>query len=555
MLLSLSIDNFATIDHLEVTFHPSFNVITGESGAGKSIILAALGLALGERADAHKMRTAKQRADIHAHFSLQHCPNARAYLAEQAWLNDDECLIRRIITPEGRSKASINGYPVTQLQLKTLASKLLDICGQHAHYSLLKKDYQRQLLDDYAELTLAVAELNQRVKAYQAQQQQLAELEAQQAQGGDRLALVQYQLDELITLALQTDEWEALNKEQAQLVNADSSLHNTQAILTLCQTGEPNALSYLQQALQHLKSITTDASLVAEIEPLLQTAVIHIEEANSTLQGYSERITLNPQRLQEVEERLKAIYDTARKHRVTPQQLPAIQQQLKEEQLQLNHIDEQIHAMQQQLAEYAVVYQAQAKIISQQRARAAKTLQDAVNERLASLAMAHCHFSIALTPKAEQPLALYGNETIDYLMSPHPKQAAQALSRLASGGELSRIGLAIQVACAQTSVLPTLVFDEVDVGIGGATTDAVGKLLRKLGENTQILCITHQAALAAKGQHHVLVCKRINDEGTVTEVQLLADHERVEEIARMLSGSSTTQRGKEHAIEMLEQSL
>jgi DNA repair protein RecN (Recombination protein N) len=551
MLVHLSINNFASASQLEMEFNAGMTVITGETGAGKSIMLDALGLALGDRADATVVRAEAKQADIHACFDLSTIGEAKNWLQERDMLDGDECLLRRVITREGRSRAYINGRPSPLQDLKSLGEILIDIHSQHSHQSLLKKDHQRRLLDEFADLDEITATLKTLVHQFQQTQQRLTRIESQRNEQTARAQLLGYQLDELKELNLQATELEQLEQEQQQLANGEQILQASQHAIALCSEGELNVTTILNQALRSLAKIPVKTLQLQEAEQLLNSALIQTEEANSELQRYVDNFELDPERLQRVENRLSEIYDIARKHHIQPGQLPELQSELQRELLGIVGSDKDIELLQQQRESLAQDYQRQAQELSKKRKSAAARLQKLVEKQLQQLAMNNCRFCIALTPREPQQPHPHGNEDISFLVSTIPGQEPQPLAKIASGGELSRISLAIQVITAKTSAIPTLIFDEVDVGIGGATAEVVGNLLRELGERGQVLCVTHQPQVAVKGQQHLFVSKTASKNTVNTRLQRLDDIDKVEEIARMLGGIAITDQSRAHAREML----
>jgi DNA repair protein RecN (Recombination protein N) len=553
MLVHLSVDNYAIADHIEAEFDCGMTAITGETGAGKSILLDALGLALGDRADAAAVRHGCERADIHATFDLSRIPAARAWLEQRDLLAGDECLLRRVITSEGRSRGYINGQPATLQDLKSIGEHLLDIHSQHAHQSLLKRAHQRQLLDAFAgteSLASRVAALAQQHQQLQGQIRQLSE---HRDEANARVQLLSYQVEELEQMALGEGELEQLEAEQKQLANGEEILRGSQQALALCREGEINATTILYQALRALEALDNKQQPLAEAEQLLGSALIQVEEASRELQNHLDGFELDPQRLAEVEQRLGAIYDLARKHRVAPAELPALHQQLRAELAENSGGDAQLERLHGELAALRSSYDSTAAELSSRRRQAASRLQKQVEKQLQALAMGNCRVTVALHRREGEAAAphAHGNEEIELLVATNPGAPGQPLGRIASGGELSRISLAIQVVTAQTSATPTLVFDEVDVGIGGATAEVVGNLLRELGSRGQVLCVTHQPQVASKAHHHFSVSKSSSRKEVRVALSPLSAAEKVEELARMLGGIAVTEQSRAHAREML----
>ncbi len=552
MLVHLSVSNFAIASQLDVELHNGMTVITGETGAGKSIMLDALGQVLGDRADPGMIKQDAERAEIHATFDISSIASAKQWLEDHDLYNGDECLLRRIITREGRSRAYINGRPSPLQDLKNLGEMLIDIHSQHAHQSLLKKEQQMQLLDDFAGAGKLVADVKTLATKCQRTGQRLQTLQSNRSEQTARAQLLGYQVEELDNLALQENELAALEQEQKQLASGEESLQACQQAMSICQEGELNAVSILNQALRSLNDLPVKSQAVEEAVELLNSALIQTEEAASSLQHYVDDFEINPERLQTVEDRLSTIYDIARKHHINPAEIPQLHQSLQQELLGLQGSDEEIDELLKQRQVLLDEYQKQAQKLSKQRKSASKKLQKQVEKQLAQLAMANCQFQIAVQSRDHNDSPhTNGLEEIQFLVSTNPGQTPQALAKVASGGELSRISLAIQVSTAKTSAIPTLVFDEVDVGIGGGIAEVVGNLLRELGEQGQVLCVTHQPQVASKGHHHLFVSKTVSKSKVSTQLQQLDDNAKVNEIARMLGGIVITNQSMEHAREML----
>ena len=551
MLVHLSVNNFAIASQLEMEFHRGMTVITGETGAGKSIMLDALGLALGDRTDASIIRTGEERADILASFDISTIRDAKRWLSEHDLLDGDDCLLRRVITREGRSRAYINGRPAPLQDLKALGNMLIDIHSQHAHQSLLKKEQQRRLLDEFAGLSDSLSALKTIALQYQQIEQRLNTLQLNRSEHTARAQLLGYQVDELDSLELLEGELEKLELEQKQLANGEQILQATQHAVALCTEGELNVVTILNQALRSLADIPTKSPQLEGAEQLLNSALIQTEEACSELQQHIDSFELDPERLHIVENRLSSIYEIARKHHLNPSQLPDFHQQLQRELSSIAGSDEEIDTLQLELETLNQDYQQRADKLSKKRKSAAGKLQKLVEKQLKQLAMANCNFSIELSRREQQQPHPGGHEEINFLVSTNPGQPPQPLAKTASGGELSRISLAIQVITAKTSAIPTLVFDEVDVGIGGATAEVVGNLLQELGERGQVLCVTHQAQVASKGHQHLFVSKATSKNSVSTRLQQLDDGDKIEEIARMLGGIAITDQTLAHAKEML----
>ena len=551
MLTHLTVDNYAIAEHIEAEFTTGMTVLTGETGAGKSILLDALGLALGDRADASVVRAGAERADIHAAFDVSAIKEAQTWLDTRDLRAGDECLLRRTITSEGRSRGYINGQPATLQDLKAIGELLIDIYSQHAHQSLLQRAQQRKLLDAYAGTETLAETVKTLAQHYLHCAEHLDRLSNQRDEVTARVQLLSYQVEELDKLDLGVDEIETLEHERRTLANGEQILRNSQHALALCREGEINVVNILNQALKSLGDLDAKQPALVQAEDMLNSALIQVEEASHELQHYVDGFELDPQRLAEVEARLDAIYDIARKHRIQPQQLAELHAQLREELHGVAGSGERIEQLREELKTLRANYDKQAQELSKRRQQAAQKLQKQIEKQLQALAMGGCRFSAALAPREMAVPHAHGNEDIEFLISTNPGTPPQPLNRIASGGELSRISLAIQVITAQTSAIPTLVFDEVDVGIGGATAEVVGNLLRELGSRGQVFCVTHQAQVASKGHQHFSVEKIAEKKTVRTQLRKLSDSEKIEEIARMLGGITITDQSRAHAKEML----
>ncbi len=552
MLIHLSIQNYAIVDHLDLELRSGMSVITGETGAGKSIMLDALGLALGDRAESSVVRPGADRADILASFDVQELPEARHWLAQRDLDVDGPCILRRVITAEGRSRAYINGSPCPQADLKALGGLLIDIHSQHEHQSLLKTDTHRRLLDEFS----GAQELARQVQlAAQRWRQTHQALERISASGDDQRArhqLLSYQLEELENLSLAENELEQLEQEQRTLASAGQLIAACAQVVELCSESDAgNVLSALTASLQRLTAFQSQPSALQEAVSLLSSAQIQVEEAIGELNRFIDHFDADPERLQQLESRLDAIYSLARKHRVLPDQLPALQQRLLEELEGLAADDEAVEQLSEELAAYARHFENKAAELSRIRQAAAGPLAEQVQAQIQRLGMPGGRFEVRLSPMTHDEPQPFGLEQVEFLVSANPGQPLRPLAKVASGGELSRISLAIQVITAQTSRIPTLVFDEVDVGIGGPTAEIVGQLLRRLGARGQVLTVTHLPQVAAQGHHHLYVHKVREAEQTRTAVSFLEGDARVEEVARMLGGVDITEQSLAHAQQMV----
>jgi DNA repair protein RecN (Recombination protein N) len=552
VLNQLTIDNFTIASHVELEFLPGMTAITGETGAGKSISLDALALTLGDRADSKAVRHGAERAEINAIFDLGKLPAARQWLEQRDLERDMECILRRVITREGRSRAYINGQPATLQDLKTLGEMLIDIHSQHEHQSLLKKETHRALLDAYANAGELALGVQKQSKKWHETRQTLNRLTTKSQEQTAHAQLLSYQLEEFATLNLGENELEELELEQKLLANADHIIINSQQVMNLLSDGESGGIiETLSHAANLLNSISGQGKHLDEASQLLTSAHIQADEARQELQSHIDSFEANPERLAEVESRLSEIYQIARKHKVAPEQLTLTHQALAQELEELLGCDEKIASLQLELDELTSQYQQLALSLSKKRHSATKKLTKAVTEQLKALGMNNCQFEVALTARQQHDCPTHGLESVEFLIATNVGQPAQPLAKIASGGELSRISLAIQVVTAKTSTIPTLIFDEVDVGIGGGTAEVVGNLLRQLGKSGQVICVTHQPQVAAKANQHFRVSKLVQKGQTLTRVETLQNTDKVDEIARMLGGLEITERTIAHAREML----
>lgn len=553
MLQHLSIQNFTIITTLDLEFKSGMTVLTGETGAGKSILVDALLLTLGGRTDSNLIQPGHERCSITATFALEKIPVVQQWLSDHDLASETECLLRRTINSDGRSRGFINGQAVPIQQLRELGNLLINIHGQHEHQTLLKPEKQRALLDAYAKHLPLVKRVQQLYTQWQQATQELSALEAEQQQRTARHDFLSYQINEFTKLALQPDELKQLDTEQKQLANAEQILTDYQKLLAILNEQEDaNALDLLntaQMQLQHLQSISPTLSNPIE---LLNNAIIQVEECLSELEHHFEKIELNPERLKIVEERLTAIHDLARKHRVPVDELFNLHTKLATELEQLANSDIRHQQLQTKIDGLKQEYSQAAQQLSQGRHRAAERLTPLICASMQELNMTGGQFAIKFTENLEQPFSPYGLERVEFYVSANPGQPLQPLAKVASGGELSRISLAIHVLTAQIDITPTLIFDEVDVGIGGGTAEIVGRLLRKLGETTQVLCVTHLPQVAAQGHQHLQVGKTTVNNITATKVHQLDKTAKIQEIARMLGGVKITKQTLAHASEMLE---
>ncbi|CAM3093345.1 DNA repair protein RecN [Pseudomonas floridensis] len=552
MLVHLSVHNYAIVEHLDLELDRGMSVITGETGAGKSIMLDALGLTLGDRADSGVVRPGADKADILATFDLDDIPEAQAWLKERDLDNDGPCILRRVITAEGRSRAYINGSPCPQGDLKALGELLIDIHSQHEHQSLLKTDTHRRLLDEYAGATDLARQVQLAAQRWRQTRQELERLSNSGDEQRARHQLLSYQLEELESLSLGENELEQLEQEHKNLTNAESLLSICRQVVEQCSESDSgNVLNALTASLHRLGGVNNSPTALCEATELLSSAQIQVEEAVGELNRFLDHFDADPARLQQLEERLDAIYTLARKHRIQPNEVATLQQKLLDEIETLNANDESIERLEHEVQAFARHYQEKARELSDLRHTSSTKLASAVEQEIHRLGMPGGRFQIELKAIPGTEPHPHGLEHVELLVSANPGQPLKALAKVASGGELSRISLAIQVITAQTSRVPTLVFDEVDVGIGGPTAEIVGQLLRRLGERGQVMTVTHLPQVAAQGHQHLFVHKVRDNDATRTAVSKLTKTERIEEVARMLGGIDLTKESLAHAKKMV----
>lgn len=550
MLTQLTVSNYAIAERVELQFSKGMTALTGETGAGKSIVLDALGLAMGGRADAGAVRHGAKRADITASFDVSDIAEATQWLENHELDDESSCILRRVISKDGRSRAYINGQPCPLAHLKELGSELMDIHSQHQHQSLLRKETHRKLLDEFAEAISLAADTREAWKNWHQAQQRLLERQQNADETEAKLQLLRYQAEELDRLALETSEQEQLEQEQAQLGQADAVLHSSHQAALLCTEEDTSAAGLVRQALQQLEQLPVDVPALADTVQMLSEAQIQISEAGDNLRRFVDDYEADPTRLTEVEERLSSIYQMARKHRITPAKLPELHRSLNKELADLDGGAHSLEQLEAEMEQRRKSYDLLAGKLTKAREKAAIELDQRIAGELTQLSMPAVQFVTHLGRNSSNEPTAHGEQDIEFLVSANPGQPARPLAKVASGGELSRISLAIQVVAAQTSTTPTLVFDEVDVGIGGGTAEVVGRLLRSLGDDGQVLCVTHLPQVAAQCHQHLFVSKFTEQDATFSKIQALDDQGRISEVARMLGGVDMTKHTIAHAKEM-----
>ncbi len=556
MLVHIAIKNLAIVKKVDLALGQGFTAITGETGAGKSIALDALGLCLGDRAESNMVREGSEKAEVIAHFDVSKVKAASQYLQENELQQDDnpdECFIRRVINPEGRSKAFVNGVPVNLSQLKQLGSKLALIHSQHAHYQFLKPDFQRKVLDQYAQHRELLSSVSSRYQAFNVAQKNLNTLSEQQQQRLDRSQLLAYQVKELDEFSLGENEFteiesnfKKLSSTQDLIENSDSAMHS------LKLNDDASALSLLQQSIKSLNNIAHVDDSVNEIIETLQNAYIQAQEACSDLERYQERIESDPEQLVEIETRYSDCVDLARKHHVRPEKLYETHLALANEYKELIDQEDNLANLTQQVSKYFSEYKEAAKALSLSRTSAAKLLSDEIQSSIREMNLPHAVVDVRVKfDDASTPTSI-GNDLVQIYLSVNPGQALDLMDKVVSGGELSRIGLALQVISSKDTLIPTMVFDEVDTGISGPTAALIGKLLRRLGSNVQVVCVTHLPQVAAQAHHQLFVSKVTDGKTTETNLLKLTKQERINEIARLLAGDELTNTAIANAKDLLK---
>jgi len=555
MLQNISLRDFVIVDQLELDFASGFTVLTGETGAGKSILLDALGLVLGERADSSQIREGSTRAEISALFRIdnEQINHFSAWLDSQGFPLEDEgqsLLLKRTIESNGRSRAFINGSVATLVQLREAGDQLVDIHGQHAHQLLLKSGAQRELLDRHAGLLSLATDVAQVFKTLNDSRRRLEQAENAGQDIERERERLEWQLEELTELSPQEGEWSSIQSEHSRLANGAKIIGGCQEAIDILSDADNSIESSLSKVCGTIGALAEHDSVLGEINTALESAQIQLDEAIHSLNRYLQKVDLDPARLGQVEERMQALHTSARKYRTEVNELPKLLLETADR-LDALTASQNIEALREKVKQEETVYLKLAKQLSQKRAVAAADLGKLVTDAMQNLSMAGGQLQIALTPLSEG--GSFGLEQIEFLVAGHAGSTPRSLAKVASGGELARISLAISVITSKASFTPTLIFDEVDAGIGGAVAETVGKLLHQLGQSHQILCVTHLPQVAAQGNHHLRVSKIQSGDKTISQVQALGRPERVEEVARMLGGATITDTTRRHARELLEQ--
>lgn len=547
MLQALSIQNFVIVELLNLEFSQGFTTLTGETGAGKSILIDALSLALGARNDGEVVRNGCDKADISLTVDIVKNNEARSWLAENEIDAEDEVILRRVIYSDGRSRGFINGATATVGQLRELGALLVDIYSQNAHHSLLNANTQRQILDEYSGSEALAKQVAALYKAWHKLHLQQIELEKNAQAYADELAELRDKVRELTQLNFVIEEWQELQQEHSRLSNRAELITGVEACLQLASEGEPDALSMISHVQQKLAGLVELDYELKEATEIIDSAVIQLQEASRSLNRYLQRDDLDPERLAEVESRIQSIHAISRKYRIRPEELPQL---LDVSKMRMAELESYANdgALAKAVHDALEAYMQSAKKLSAARHEAAEVLSDKITKEMQLLSLSGGQFNVALEA-CEQ--SAYGLEQIAFLVAGHAGVEPRPLSKVASGGELSRISLALHVATATQSSVPCMIFDEVDVGIGGGVAEVVGKLLKQLGQNRQVLVITHLAQVAAQAAQHLQVTKTQENGATISHIRLLNESDRIEEIARMSGGLDISEATRQHAKEML----
>ena len=555
MLTQLTINNFAIVRQLEIELAKGMSVITGETGAGKSIAIDALGLCLGQRIETSMVREGQERAEICATFFIEPTNPAYQWLQEQELQDPDnpsDCILRRVINADGRSKAFINSTPVSASQLKEIGQYLIHINGQHASQLLLKNDYQLQLVDTFAHHNDLLAQMREDYRAWKNLQTEVKNFQQKVAENEAKKQLLQYQVEELDEFALRPNEYLELEEDQRRLSNSEQLTQLSQSALQLLSENETVSIdSMLYRATQYIDELSELDPRYVSVQTMLNDALIQVQEATSEVQHLASHIEQDPMLLQEIEQRLGQALQLARKHNVKPEELVEWHQKLKAELTALLDFSESEERLILEEKSAFEKMQNTAKQLHESRSQAAEKLAQQVTDSIKGLAMENAEFFIEVNSDLAK-VAANGADNIVFTLRSNLGQQAQPLAKVASGGELSRISLAIQVLTSDQSAIPTLIFDEVDVGISGKTASVVGKLLRQLGDKCQVLCVTHLPQVACHGHHQFNVEKFTVDDKTETKMTALSQEERVPALARLLGGSEITDLALANAQEMLD---
>ncbi|BAW80803.1 DNA repair protein RecN [Candidatus Nitrosoglobus terrae] len=552
MIKELSIRNFSIITELVQPLELGMIALTGETGAGKSILIDALGLVLGDRGDTRLIRSGQVSTEVSAVFGIKANELFLAWLKSRGLEQGEECVLKRVLSREGRSRGYINGHFVSIQILREAGKYLVDIYGQHAHQSLLRPIVQQTLLDIYGDHAPVLNKLSKAYQRWQQVSQELKTLTQAASERATRSELLRYQIEELSIFQPKLGELQQLEQEQQQLVHRSELIQGSEAVLDLLYQDDQRAIYVLlSQVSRRLGQMQVFDPSLSKLTIPVEGALIQINEAANELRQYLDSMEINPERLVWIEERLSEFYELTRKYRVTADELPVLAERLALELANLETVDVRLDRLQQELAALSKEYQELSKCLSESRSKVATALEQEVTRAMQLLAMPGGCFKVTLVPLKEDKFSPYGTEQIQFQVNTNPGQLLGPLNKIASGGELSRIGLAIQALISQRGGASTLVFDEVDVGVSGAVAEVVGVRLRELGKYRQVICVTHLPQVAAQAHSQIRISKHHHEGTTTVELVKLSEDERVEEIARMLGGKDVTDRSRAHAYEML----
>jgi len=553
MLAQIHIRDLATIEELHLHFQAGTSMITGETGAGKSIFIEAIELALGGRGSANLIRPGKERADISLCFEIEKCPGVMTWLKQYDLHQDNqECIIRRVITQDGRSRSYINGLPTTLQLVKELSEQLFHLHGQYEQHVLLRTESQREILDRYAEHVPLTQEIKRIAEEWKATEKEILQRREKSRTRQERSEYLQHQLNELLTMQLRQGEWEHIEAEHRKLTHKEELVLSLQRAMQSLANEEGHSvfalLNDIRKCLESLQNVEPQAQ---QWVSTLLSAQSQLTDLDAELRHYLDTMEVDPEHLRTLEQRISQLFDLARKHKVTPANLPVFQEQLQTELTTLASNDSDLANLEEQQKQLAATYHQLATQLSQSRLKAAATLAKKITTTIRSLSLPYGEFQIHFE-KETVAFSPHGQEKTLFLIKTNPDQTLAPLNKVISGGELSRLSLAVHLALAHQTATPTLIFDEVDTGVAGAVAEKIGKLLRKLGSAYQVFCVTHQAQVAAFGHQHVLVEKYFIEKTTHTRLRQLNAKEQIQEIARLLGGEKITQKTLEHAQEMVD---
>ena len=551
MLVALNVKDFAIITSSSLELHSGMTTLTGETGAGKSILLGALGLVLGDRASPGAVRDGAERAEISAVFDVSDVKDASNWLTEHSMDQEDECILRRVVSKDGKSRAFINSSPVTLRNLKELGRLLVNIHGQHDHQLITSPDKQRDILDDFGNCQKLIKNVSDIWQDWNKTNRLIVTAQERLQARGDRLDTLRYQLQEFEKLSIDSIDLEAIDLEHRRLANATELGDLSTRAMDVLQDDQKSVLTQMTQVEKSVAELLTHDNTTAEVAELISSARIQLEEAVDTLRQYSHGIEPQPQRLNELDSILSSAHQLAKKHQVDTSELSHYCEKLTNEFNELESMDESIESLNKDLEKITASYHSAAKKLTGKRRKAAKQLEDYLTDAMQTLGMKGGKFAIDCDSKPTDTPSANGLDYVLFNVSANPGASPRPMSDVASGGELSRLSLAVQLITSERNRVPTLIFDEVDTGVGGGVAETVGQQLRKLGDRCQVLCVTHLPQVAAQGHFHVKVSKKSSDNKTLAESRTLTDQESLEEIARMLGGVKITKRTLEHAKEML----